>query len=49
VHNTGNRVDSQIHTHIGNNPKELVFRIGDMWGDNKMGSIGPEIQNQVHI
>jgi hypothetical protein len=39
---TGNRVDAQIHTHVGHNPEELVFRIGDAQGDNKLGRIGSE-------
>jgi hypothetical protein len=42
-------VDTPIHTHVGHNPKELVFRIGDAQGDNKMGRIGPEIRNHIHI
>jgi hypothetical protein len=39
-----NRVDTHIHTHIGHNPKELVFRIGDAQGDNKLGRIGPRFE-----
>jgi hypothetical protein len=35
-----NRMDALIHTHIGYNPKELVFRIGDTWRENNMGRIG---------
>jgi hypothetical protein len=29
------RVVTPIHTHVGYNPEELVFRIGDAKGDKK--------------
>jgi len=38
-----NKMDASIHTHIGYNPEELVFRIGYAQGDNIMARIGPEI------
>jgi hypothetical protein len=37
------RVKEKIHTHVGYNLKELVFRIGDAQGDNRMGIIGSDI------
>jgi hypothetical protein len=44
-----NKMDALIHTHIGYNPEELLFRIGIAWRDNNMGRIGLEIQWHVHI
>jgi hypothetical protein len=35
------RIDTLIHTHVGYNPEELVFIIGDMQRDNIMRRIGP--------
>jgi hypothetical protein len=40
---TRDRVDAQIHTHVGHNLEELAFRIGYAKGDNRMGRIGLEI------
>jgi hypothetical protein len=42
-------VAAPIHTHVGYNPEELVFRIGDAQGDNRMERIGPEIRNHILI
>jgi hypothetical protein len=44
-----NIMDALIHTHVGYNPDELVFRIGDAQRDNNMGRIGLEIQSHVQI
>jgi hypothetical protein len=43
------KVDAPIHTHLGYNPEELVFRIGDAQRDDRMERIGPNIQNNIQI
>jgi len=49
VLSTINRVDTQIYTHLGHNPEELIFIIRDVQGDNKMGRIDSKIQNHIYI
>jgi hypothetical protein len=43
------KVATPIHIHIGYNPKEFLFRIGDAHEDNRMERIGLEICNHILI
>jgi len=46
---TRNIVDAHIYTHTGYNFEELVFGIGYVQGDNRMGRTVLEVQNHVQI
>jgi hypothetical protein len=42
-------MDAYIYTHTEHNYEELVFGIGNAQGDNKMGRVGPKVQNHIYI
>jgi hypothetical protein len=46
---TRDRMDTHIYTHIGHNYKDLVFGIGNVQRDKKMGRVGLEVQSHIYI